>query len=106
MCLPVCCPYSSTCTQQSQRPDFPENASKIPQKLKVPVIVFVYVETFCLIFAAMDMPAELTALNITPQGALLKWNPPLSSVDNYVLTLTHNQGKLSEHSLPVYQMMN
>uniref|UniRef100_A0A096LTX5 Tenascin R (restrictin, janusin) n=1 Tax=Poecilia formosa TaxID=48698 RepID=A0A096LTX5_POEFO len=40
---------------------------------------------------AMDMPAELTALNITPQGALLRWNPPLSNVDNYVLTITHNQ---------------
>lgn len=44
----------------------------------------------------MDMPAELTALNITPQGALLRWNPPLSNVDNYVLTLTHNQGKFSD----------
>ncbi|KAM4605266.1 tenascin-R [Polymixia lowei] len=43
------------------------------------------------VFTAMDMPAELTALNITPQGALLRWTPPLSSVDNYVLTLTHNQ---------------
>ncbi|XP_035994065.1 tenascin-R isoform X3 [Fundulus heteroclitus] len=43
------------------------------------------------VFTAMDMPAELTALNITPQGALLRWNPPLSSVDNYVLTITHNQ---------------
>lgn len=41
----------------------------------------------------MDMPSELTALNITPRGALLRWNPPLSAVDNYVLTLTHNQGK-------------
>lgn len=39
------------------------------------------------------MPSELTALNITPRGALLRWNPPLSVVDNYVLTLTHNQGK-------------
>lgn len=43
------------------------------------------------VFTAMDMPAELTALNITPQGALLRWTPPLSTVDNYVLTLTHNQ---------------
>ncbi|XP_068613864.1 tenascin-R-like [Brachionichthys hirsutus] len=43
------------------------------------------------VFTAMDVPAELTALNITPQGALLKWNSPLSSVDNYVLTLTHKQ---------------
>ncbi|XP_054870351.1 tenascin-R isoform X3 [Amphiprion ocellaris] len=43
------------------------------------------------VFTAMDMPAELTALNITPQGALLRWNPPVSNVDNYVLTLTHNQ---------------
>lgn len=41
----------------------------------------------------MDMPSELTALNITPRGALLRWNPPLSIVDNYVLTLTHSQGK-------------
>uniref|UniRef100_A0A8C1QQS8 Tenascin-R n=1 Tax=Cyprinus carpio TaxID=7962 RepID=A0A8C1QQS8_CYPCA len=40
---------------------------------------------------AMDMPMELTALNVTPQGALLRWNPPVSSVDNYVLTLTRNQ---------------
>uniref|UniRef100_A0A8C5E290 Tenascin R (restrictin, janusin) n=1 Tax=Gouania willdenowi TaxID=441366 RepID=A0A8C5E290_GOUWI len=57
---------------------------------------------------AMDMPAELTALNITPQGALLKWIPPLSIVDNYVLTLTHNQvtadtflveGNAQEHQL-------
>ncbi|CAL8280158.1 unnamed protein product [Lota lota] len=43
------------------------------------------------VFTAMDMPVELTALNITPQGALLRWNPPVSDVDNYVLTLTHSQ---------------
>ncbi|KAL0966051.1 hypothetical protein UPYG_G00290180 [Umbra pygmaea] len=43
------------------------------------------------VFTAMDMPTELTALNITPQGALLQWIPPLSNVDNYVLTLTCNQ---------------
>ncbi|CAL1579690.1 unnamed protein product [Knipowitschia caucasica] len=43
------------------------------------------------VFTAMDMPSELAAINITPQGAVLKWNPPVSSVDNYVLTLTHNQ---------------
>uniref|UniRef100_A0AAY5KQ24 Tenascin R (restrictin, janusin) n=1 Tax=Esox lucius TaxID=8010 RepID=A0AAY5KQ24_ESOLU len=40
------------------------------------------------VFTAMDMPMELTALNITPQEALLRWIPPLSNVDNYVLTLT------------------
>ncbi|XP_053739847.1 tenascin-R isoform X5 [Synchiropus splendidus] len=60
------------------------------------------------VFTAMDMPSELTALNITPQGALLRWNPPLSSVDNYVLTLTQNQetadtflveGSKQEHQL-------
>ncbi|KAJ3594637.1 hypothetical protein NHX12_003944 [Muraenolepis orangiensis] len=43
------------------------------------------------VFTAMDMPAELTALNITPQGALLRWSPPASVVDNYVVTLTHSQ---------------
>ncbi|XP_040026632.2 tenascin-R isoform X2 [Gasterosteus aculeatus] len=60
------------------------------------------------VFTAMDMPAELTALNITPQGTLLRWNPPVSSVDNYVLTLTYNQvtadtflveGNKQEHQL-------
>ncbi|XP_045930138.1 tenascin-R-like [Micropterus dolomieu] len=60
------------------------------------------------VFTAMDMPSELTALNITPQGALLRWNPPLSNVDNFVLTLTHNQvtadtflveGNKQEHQL-------
>ncbi|KAM4551984.1 tenascin-R isoform 2-T2 [Odontesthes bonariensis] len=60
------------------------------------------------VFTAMDMPAELTALNITPQGALLRWNPPLSNVDNYVLTVTSNQvtadtflveGNKQEHQL-------
>lgn len=43
--------------------------------------------------AAMDMPMELMALNVTPQGALLRWTSPLSNVDNYVLTLTRSQGK-------------
>ncbi|XP_034410897.1 tenascin-R [Cyclopterus lumpus] len=60
------------------------------------------------VFTAMDMPAELTALNITPQGTLLRWNPPVSIVDNYVLTLTYNQvtadtflveGNKQEHQL-------
>uniref|UniRef100_A0A8C6TG57 Tenascin R (restrictin, janusin) n=1 Tax=Neogobius melanostomus TaxID=47308 RepID=A0A8C6TG57_9GOBI len=60
------------------------------------------------VFTAMDMPSELTVINITPQGAVLRWNPPVSSVDNYVLTLTHNQvtadtflveGSKQEHQL-------
>lgn len=55
--------------------------------------VFISTCTVYCVNAAMDMPSELTALNITPRGALLRWNPPLSMVDNYVLTLTNNQGK-------------
>ncbi|XP_059419449.1 tenascin-R isoform X2 [Carassius carassius] len=60
------------------------------------------------VFTAMDMPMDLTALNVTPQGALLRWNPPVSSVDNYVVTLTRNQvmadtflveGNKQEHQL-------
>ncbi|XP_046708280.1 tenascin-R isoform X2 [Silurus meridionalis] len=60
------------------------------------------------VFTAMDMPMELMALNVTPQGALLRWIPPLSNVDNYVLTLTHSQvtadiflvdGNKQEHQL-------
>ncbi|KAK3545902.1 hypothetical protein QTP70_016587 [Hemibagrus guttatus] len=43
------------------------------------------------VFTAMDMPIELMALNVTPQGALLRWTPPRSNVDNYVLTLTRSQ---------------
>ncbi|XP_053483959.1 tenascin-R [Ictalurus furcatus] len=60
------------------------------------------------VFTAMDMPLELMALNVTPQGALLRWTPPLSNVDNYVLTLTRSQvtadtflveGNKQEHQL-------
>uniref|UniRef100_A0AAY4A4G8 Tenascin R (restrictin, janusin) n=1 Tax=Denticeps clupeoides TaxID=299321 RepID=A0AAY4A4G8_9TELE len=59
------------------------------------------------VITAMDMPVDLTALNVTPQGALLRWTPPLSSVDNYVLTLTHKvtadtflvEGTKREHQL-------
>ncbi|KAM9501333.1 tenascin-R [Clarias gariepinus] len=60
------------------------------------------------VFTAMDMPMELMALNVTPQGALLRWTSPLSNVDNYVLTLTCNQvtadtflveGNKQEHQL-------
>lgn len=45
---------------------------------------------------------ELTALNVTPQGALLRWNPPVSSVDNYVLTLTRNQGMWKQPLCPSF----
>uniref|UniRef100_A0A8C7PIP3 Tenascin R (restrictin, janusin) n=1 Tax=Oncorhynchus mykiss TaxID=8022 RepID=A0A8C7PIP3_ONCMY len=54
---------------------------------------------------SMDMPMELTALNITPQGALLQWNPPLSSVDNYVLTLTCNQSRQNYSLLTNYELI-
>ncbi|XP_023654438.1 tenascin-R isoform X1 [Paramormyrops kingsleyae] len=43
------------------------------------------------VFTAMDVPLDLIALNITPQGALLRWTPPLANVDVYILTLTYNQ---------------
>ncbi|MBN3325392.1 TENR protein, partial [Atractosteus spatula] len=43
------------------------------------------------VHTAMDSPLDLAALNVTPTGALLRWSSPLSSVDNYVLILTHNQ---------------
>uniref|UniRef100_A0A3B5AFZ0 Tenascin R n=1 Tax=Stegastes partitus TaxID=144197 RepID=A0A3B5AFZ0_9TELE len=78
------------------------NLSKCHDKRRSDIIT-VFVHTL-----AMDMPAELTALNITPQGALLRWNPPVSNVDNYVLTLTYNQvtadtflveGNKQEHQL-------
>uniref|UniRef100_A0A672KLY9 Tenascin-R n=1 Tax=Sinocyclocheilus grahami TaxID=75366 RepID=A0A672KLY9_SINGR len=55
---------------------------------------------------AMDMPMELTALNVTPQGALLRWNPPVSSVDNYVLTLTQNQGMWKQPLCPSFITMD
>ncbi|XP_043941896.1 tenascin-R isoform X2 [Protopterus annectens] len=44
---------------------------------------------FTLVQTAMDSPVGLIATNITPMDALLKWNRPLSSVDNYVITSTH-----------------
>ncbi|XP_062849990.1 tenascin-R [Trichomycterus rosablanca] len=59
-------------------------------------------------FTAMDTPMDLVALNVTPRGVLLRWTSPVSSVDNYVLTLTRSQvttdtflveGNKQEHQL-------
>uniref|UniRef100_A0AAY4AA87 Tenascin R (restrictin, janusin) n=1 Tax=Denticeps clupeoides TaxID=299321 RepID=A0AAY4AA87_9TELE len=74
---------------------------------KTGMLVLEQFECYILFPAAMDMPVDLTALNVTPQGALLRWTPPLSSVDNYVLTLTHKvtadtflvEGTKREHQL-------
>ena len=35
---------------------------------------------------------DLTATNITPTEALLKWKAPVSEVENYVIVLTHFAG--------------
>uniref|UniRef100_H2ZT29 Tenascin R n=1 Tax=Latimeria chalumnae TaxID=7897 RepID=H2ZT29_LATCH len=42
---------------------------------------------------AMDSPMGLTVSDITSTEALLQWNPPLASVDSYVVVVTHYQGK-------------
>ncbi|MGH0129094.1 UNVERIFIED_CONTAM: hypothetical protein FKN15_050826 [Acipenser sinensis] len=42
-------------------------------------------------FTAMDSPLRLVAMNVTATEAVLQWQQPLSSVDNYVLILTHYQ---------------
>lgn len=49
----------------------------------------------------MDVPLDLIALNITPQGALLRWTPPLANVDVYIITLTYNKGMWSHIFLAV-----
>ncbi|KAH0618246.1 hypothetical protein JD844_017263 [Phrynosoma platyrhinos] len=43
-----------------------------------------------IMYTAMDNPESLTATNITPTEALLKWNPPMTEVENYVIVLTHD----------------
>lgn len=40
----------------------------------------------------MDNPESLTATDITPTETLLKWNPPVAEVENYVIVLTHDTG--------------
>ncbi|XP_069497242.1 tenascin-R [Ambystoma mexicanum] len=42
-----------------------------------------------VIQTAMDSPAGLSATNITPTEAVLRWTPPESDVENYVIVLTH-----------------
>lgn len=41
----------------------------------------------------MDSPLGLVAMNVTATEAVLQWQQPLSSVDKYVLILTHYQGR-------------
>ncbi|XP_051789090.1 tenascin-R isoform X2 [Erpetoichthys calabaricus] len=59
---------------------------------------------------AMDSILGLQVVDITPNGALLQWHPPLSSVDNYVLVLTHNQmtadTKIVEGTSREYKLTN
>lgn len=40
----------------------------------------------------MDSPTDLTATNITPTEALLRWKAPAGEVENYVIILTHFAG--------------
>lgn len=42
--------------------------------------------------SAMDSPTDLTATNITPTEALLRWKAPAGEVENYVIILTHFAG--------------
>ncbi|NXC12198.1 TENR protein, partial [Corythaeola cristata] len=42
------------------------------------------------VHTAMDAPLGVTATNVTPTEVLLQWNPPLSDVESYVLTLTRH----------------
>ncbi|XP_011359587.1 tenascin-R [Pteropus vampyrus] len=42
-----------------------------------------------LVHTAMDSPVDLTATNITPTEALLRWKAPAGDVENYVIILTH-----------------
>ncbi|XP_036090483.1 tenascin-R isoform X2 [Rousettus aegyptiacus] len=47
-------------------------------------------ERICtLVHTAMDSPTDLTATNITPTEALLRWKAPAGEVENYVIILTH-----------------
>ncbi|RXM99341.1 Tenascin-R [Acipenser ruthenus] len=43
------------------------------------------------VHTAMDSPLGLVAMNVTATEAVLQWQQPLSSVDNYILILTHYQ---------------
>ncbi|KAK6484672.1 tenascin-R isoform X1 [Huso huso] len=43
------------------------------------------------VHTAMDSPLGLVAMNVTATEAVLQWQQPLSSVDKYVLILTHYQ---------------
>ncbi|XP_030062602.1 tenascin-R [Microcaecilia unicolor] len=42
-----------------------------------------------IVQTAMDNPTGLIAFNITPTEAVLRWNPPVAEVENYIIVLTH-----------------
>uniref|UniRef100_A0A8C1L7V9 Tenascin R (restrictin, janusin) n=1 Tax=Cyprinus carpio TaxID=7962 RepID=A0A8C1L7V9_CYPCA len=45
---------------------------------------------------SMDMPMELTALNINHRSALISWQPPIADIDNYMLTYKAADGSRKE----------
>ncbi|XP_062835493.1 tenascin-R isoform X2 [Anolis carolinensis] len=63
-----------------------------------------------IMYTAMDNPESLTATNITPTEALLKWEIPTAEVENYVIVLTHDtvagETILVDGSNQEYQLIN
>lgn len=41
---------------------------------------------FPLFLAAMDAPVNLTASEVNHRSALISWQPPVTEIDNYMLT--------------------
>uniref|UniRef100_A0AAY4A5F8 Tenascin-R n=1 Tax=Denticeps clupeoides TaxID=299321 RepID=A0AAY4A5F8_9TELE len=51
---------------------------------------------YILFPAAMDMPVDLTALNVNHRSALISWQPPIADIDNYMLTYKSADGGRKE----------
>uniref|UniRef100_A0A8C8FJH4 Tenascin R (restrictin, janusin) n=1 Tax=Oncorhynchus tshawytscha TaxID=74940 RepID=A0A8C8FJH4_ONCTS len=69
------------------------------------VQMYIVVYNFCIHIPLHILLHILHQLFWYPSPLTISWNPPLSSVDNYVLTLTCNQGRQNYSLLTNYELI-
>lgn len=49
----------------------------------------------------MDTPLNLTASEVNHRSALISWQPPISEIDNYMLTYKSADGSRKVRGVPI-----
>lgn len=89
------CPQVKKQGGQFTRQTLTEGCSLLP----MPKPLFSKVDSFP-VFSAMDTPLNLTASEVNHRSALISWQPPISEIDNYMLTYKSTDGSRKVRSMP------